>query len=537
MSLFKFNLFEEEDDNLDNYILPIFTEEKRYDDTSFNLNNIVAENNISKLHSNYNVYTTIDNNKNNTSYNAYDNIQNFKTIDYGKIYENNNLIAFDVKTNIDNIFINNLPFEIIKKYSILHTLPLLDNKIIGLNEYQIFLFNKSSSENNYDLIYIYYSNIFSNINYNRFLNLIINYFSNPNEIFKYVNILVDKQNYYYSSIDIVNNQIILNNLIENNIISQDKNNISIIKKNNDNKLFRENKFLLNKLLNPILGYYDNDIFMVLGDYNNEKSILFTNNVKSSINNEEKTNYSIINLPYQPLLFIPINNDNILKIIYKYYDNEYKYNYYIIDNKFELLINNTTFNIVNGYIEFINDGNKYLIFIDNNNIQIRKDNIIVLNINYNNYEEYKKEIYYSIYGTVELIIKDIATLKFQNKIIIGNYTYDVVNQTYHIIGDENYIIKIKEKEIIINNNSYIYYSKNIINYKIYSNNNYIITYDTDLYNNINLSCNQIIKNENSNQPFKQNTQSNILITTKDYVRYKVYNDINNNKKYVFKCKKE
>lgn len=531
MGLFKLNLFEEEDEELNKYILPSFIEEKKYNGDSLILNNIVAENNNSKLHLNFNVYTTINNNLN-LSYNAYNDTQNFKTIDYGKIYQNGELIALDVKTNINNIFlINNFPFELIKKFSLINILPLINNYFIALNEYQIFLFNSS-----FNLIYIFYSNIFSNINYNRFMNLISNYSSQPNQINKYVNILVDKEKYFYSAIDIINDQIILNYKIQNNIIAQDKNNIFIFKKDNDNKLYRDNQILFNKLLNPVLGYYDNDIFMILGEYNNNNVILYSNEIKSSINNIEKTNYANIHLPENPILFIPINKNNILYIIYKYYDNnEEKYKSYTINNKFELLINNSTYHIINNNIEFNNDDNKYLINVDNNNIEIRKNNLIVLSFIYNNYKEFKKYIYYSIYGNIELIINDIAYLNYQNKNIKGEYEYDIIENKYIITKEgttEKYIIEIKGNKIIINNISYNYYSNNIYTYKIYSNDFYKLSYDIDLFNHINISCNQIIK-----EPFKENTQSNILITTKDYLRYKIYYNNSSEKKYVFKCRKE
>ena len=539
MGLFKLLLNEIEDDELDDvYITLTLKEEKTHNEESLTLYDIVSENTSSQLYNNYNIYTTIKPDKINKSYNGYDLDQTFKTIDYEKIYDmNNNLISYDVKTNTENIFINNLPYDLIKKYSILQTIPLINNKIIGINEYQILLFTQTSS--NYNLIYIYNSNIFGNTSYNRYINIISNYYSNTELISKYVNIIEDNDKIYNSLITITNdNKIELSNKEENKIISIDKNNNFIYTTNtlieNNYKLFRDGKILLNKLLNPQLGYYDNDIFMVLGEYNNNNCILFSNEIKNSlIENEEvieQTDYSIIYLS-SPIIFIPIRKNNILQLIYKIIENnEEKYYSYTIDNKFELLLTNTTYTIINNKIKF----DDYVIQTQNNNIQILKNNYIILELSYNNYEEYKRYIYYTIYGTIELIIKDKATLKVKNTINEGDYKYDITTNTYVITtGTEEYIIKITEDKILINGITYVYYSKNIITYKLYSNEEYNILYDIDIYNKINISCNKIIK-----EPmFKENIQSKILSQTKDKVRYKVYNDPNNNKKYVFKCKGE
>lgn len=543
MGLFKLSFNEINNDDLDdNYIMLSFNEEKKYNGDSLILNDIIAENTKSKLYNEYNIYSTIDNNKNNISYNGYEYLQNFKTIDYEKIYDNNDIIAYYVNTNTDNIFLSDLPFEIIKKYSILQTLPLIDNKIIGINEYQIFLFSKM--DDTFNLLYIFYSNIFGNINYNRFLKLLTNYYSNTLNVNKILNIIEDNNILYHSYINIIDNTIELSTKQLNNIIAEDKNNNLIYIKNKteeeeEYKLYRNNKLLLTKLLNPKLGYYDNDIFIVLGKYNNNNCLLFSNEVKD----DNKTNYSIIHLLKnnqikEPNIFIPINKDNMLKILYRTIENnESKYYYYIINNKFELLINNSEYKIIDGIIYFdkVNDNYIYSLFKIDNKIQIIKNNYIVFEFIYDNYEEYKKEIYYTIYGTVELIVKgDIATLKFKELIKSGTYEYNLITKTYIITisETEKYIVKINNKSIIINETSYIYYSNNTITYYNYSNNYYKLSYDIDLLNHINISCNKIIK-----EMYKSNVQSNILITTKDYLRYKVYNDINDNKKYVFKCKKE
>src|SRR5574344_1681882 len=293
--------------------------------------------------------------------------QHFNTIKYGIISDNitddngNNIlkdIIYETTGTITNIFFNYLSYYLIKKYGLLHAEIINDgdNKqwIIANNSYQIFLIYDNVI---YDIVSI------SKFYYHKYslnLNIMSNISSNPEEVIYSLH-YVDNINKDNESIDLENitffnikdnkinfitdktftntdNRNLLAFDTNGNIIYQYPDELGLNSCNIDKSIditLINNQQKINKV------FMVNDLLFSIGNYSlsNDNQIIYGNKIK------ENMTYSVVKLNHISDLFIPLNDtlNNILKIIYRILiDNEIHYYSYVIDNKFELIIDNTTY---------------------------------------------------------------------------------------------------------------------------------------------------------------------------------------------------
>lgn len=486
--------------------------------------------------------------------------QHFNTIKYGIVSDiitddngNNNLndIIYETTGSITNIFFNYLSYDLIKKYGLLHAeiINIGDNKqwIIANNSYQIFLICDNII---YDVISI------SKFYYHKYslnLNIMSNISSNPKELIyslhyvdniKKDNVSFDLENISFfnikdNKINFITDKTFTNtdnkNLlaldINGNIIYQYPNEKGLNSCDINNSI---NITLINNQQNINKVFMVNDLLFSIGSYSSSNEIIYGNKIK------ENMTYSVIKLNHNPDLFIPWNEtNNILKIIYRtLINNEIHYYSYVIDNKFELIIDNTTYTKDSNTItfnksEYDNQSitNYELIELNDNitnKVIIKSNNTNILELTPSNTTESLITIYDTTYGTIKLFTSNNkATLTIGYITIIGDY--DSVNNTI-TSQTEKYILTENNNNLFINEANYPFIKKTIITNKEFYNDTFIISYSIDTNNKGSIRCNR----KTIEQIINNNLQDNILQITKDKVRFRVNKESD---KYKFNYKNE
>lgn len=485
--------------------------------------------------------------------------QHFNTIKYGIISDNvtddngNNTlkdIIYETTGTITNIFFNYLSYDLIKKYGLLHAEIINgDNKqwIIANNSYQIFLIYDNVI---YDVVSI------SKFYYHKYslnLNIMSNISSNPEEVIyslHYVdNINKDNKSFDLENITFFNikdNKINLitdktftntdnRNLLafdtNGNIIYQYPNELGLKSCNIDKSIditLINNQQKINKV------FMVNDLLFSIGSYSlsNDNQIIYGNKIK------ENMTYSVVKLNHNSDLFIPLNDtlNNILKIIYRtLIDNEIHYYSYVIDNKFELIIDNTTYTKEFNTITFNNSPTNYELIEINGKVIIRSNDINLLELTPLNTIESIITLYDTTYGTIKLFTSNNkATLTVGYITITGDY--DSVNNTItSLIPDtsqtKTYTLTENNNNLVVNESIYPFIKKTIITNKEFHNDTFIISYSIDSNNKGSIRCNR----KTTEQIINNNLQDNILQITKDIVRFRVNKETVN--KYKFNYKNE
>lgn len=486
--------------------------------------------------------------------------QHFNTIKYGIISDNitddngNNIlkdIIYETTGTITNIFFNYLSYDLIKKYGLLHAEIINDedNKqwIIANNSYQIFLIYDNVI---YDIVSI------SKFYYHKYslnLNIMSNISSNPEEVIyslHYVdNINKDNESFNLENITFFNikdNKInfITNKTFTNtdnrnllafdtngNIIYQYPNELGLKSCNIDKSIditLINNQQKINKV------FMVNDLLFSIGSYplSNDNQIIYGNKIK------ENMTYSVVKLNHISDLFIPLNDtlNNILKIIYRtLIDNEIHYYSYVIDNKFELIIDNTTYTKEFNTITFNKSPTNYELIEINGKVIIRSNDINILELTPLNTIESIITLYDTTYGTIKLFTSNNkATLTVGYITITGDY--DSVNNTItSLIPDtsqtKTYTLTENNNNLVVNESIYPFIKKTIITNKEFHNDTFIISYSIDSNNKGSIRCNR----KTTEQIINNNLQDNILQITKDIVRFRVNKETVN--KYKFNYKNE
>lgn len=485
--------------------------------------------------------------------------QHFNTIKYGIISDNitddngNNIlkdIIYETTGTITNIFFNYLSYDLIKKYGLLHAEIINgDNKqwIIANNSYQIFLIYDNVI---YDIVSI------SKFYYHKYslnLNIMSNISSNPEEVIyslHYVdNINKDNESFDLENITFFNikdnkinfitdktftntdNRNLLAFDTNGNIIYQYPNELGLKSCNIDKSIditLINNQQKINKV------FMVNDLLFSIGSYSlsNDNQIIYGNKIK------ENMTYSVVKLNHISDLFIPLNDtlNNILKIIYRtLIDNEIHYYSYVIDNKFELIIDNTTYTKEFNTITFNNSPTNYELIEINGKVIIRSNDINLLELTPLNTIESIITLYDTTYGTIKLFT-------FNNKAIltVGYITitgdYDSVNNTItSLIPDtsqtKTYTLTENNNNLVVNESIYPFIKKTIITNKEFHNDTFIISYSINSNNKGSIRCNR----KTTEQIINNNLQDNILQITKDIVRFRVNKETIN--KYKFNYKNE
>lgn len=477
----------------------------------------------------------------------------FNTIKYGIISDNitddngNNIlkdIIYETTGTITNIFFNYLFYDLIKKYGLLHAEIINgDNKqwIIANNSYQIFLIYDNVI---YDIVSIskfYYRK------YSLNLNIMSNISSNPKEVIyslHYVdNINKDNESFDLENISFFNikdnkinfitdktftntdNRNLLAFDTNNNIIYQYPNKLGLKSCNIDNTI---NITLINNQQKINKVFMINDLLFSIGSYSssNDNQIIYGNKIK------ENMTYSIIKLNHNPDLFIPLNDtkNNILKIIYRTLtDDKINYYSYVVDNKFELIIDNTTYTKEFNTITFNKSTTNYKLIEINGKVIIRSNDINILELTPLSTNQSIVTIYDTTYGTIKLFTSNNkATLTVGYITITGNY--DSVNNTItsSIPASQNkkYILTENNNNLFINEANYPFIKKTIITNKEFNDDTFIISYSIDSNNKGSIRCNR----KTTEQIINNNLQDNILQITKDKVRFRVNKESVN--KYIF-----
>ena len=469
--------------------------------------------------------------------------QHFNTIKYGIISDNitddngNNIlkdIIYETTGTITNIFFNYLSYDLIKKYGLLHA-EIINSKdgdnikqwIIANNSYQIFLIYDNVI---YDVVSI------SKFYYHKYslnLNIMSNISSNPEEVIyslHYVdNINKDNESFDLENITFFNikdnkinfitdktftntdNRNLLAFDTNGNIIYQYPNELGLKSCNIDKSI---DITLINNQQNINKVFMVNDLLFSIGSYSlsNDNQIIYGNKIK------ENMTYSVVKLNHISDLFIPLNDtlNNILKIIYRtLIDNKIHYYSYVIDNKFELIIDNTTYTKEFNTITFNKSPTNYEL------IEINGKVIIT--------------IYDTTYGTIKLFTSNNkATLTVGYITITGDY--DSVNNTItSLIPDtsqtKTYTLTENNNNLVVNESNYPFIKKTIITNKEFHNDTFIISYSIDSNNKGSIRCNR----KTTEQIINNNLQDNILQITKDIVRFRVNKETVN--KYKFNYKNE
>ncbi len=486
--------------------------------------------------------------------------QHFNTIKYGIISDNitddngNNIlkdIIYETTGTITNIFFNYLSYYLIKKYGLLHAEIINDgdNKqwIIANNSYQIFLIYDNVI---YDIVSI------SKFYYHKYslnLNIMSNISSNPEEVIyslHYVdNINKDNESFDLENITFFNikdnkinfitdktftntdNRNLLAFDTNGNIIYQYPNELGLKSCNIDKSIditLINNQQKINKV------FMVNDLLFSIGSYSlsNDNQIIYGNKIK------ENMTYSVVKLNHISDLFIPLNDtlNNILKIIYRtLIDNEIHYYSYVIDNKFELIIDNTTYTKEFNTITFNKSPTNYELIEINGKVIIRSNNINVLELTPLNTIESIITLYDTTYGTIKLFTSNNkATLTVGYITITGDY--DSVNNTItSLIPDtsqtKTYTLTENNNSLVVNESIYPFIKKMIITNKEFYDDTFIISYSIDSNNKGSIRCNR----KTTEQIINNNLQDNILQITKDIVRFRVNKETIN--KYKFNYKNE
>ena len=486
--------------------------------------------------------------------------QHFNTIKYGIISDNitddngNNTlkdIIYETTGTITNIFFNYLSYDLIKKYGLLHAEIINDgdNKqwIIANNSYQIFLIYDNVI---YDIVSI------SKFYYHKYslnLNIMSNISSNPEEIIyslHYVdNINKDNESFDLENITFFNikdnkinfitdktftntdNRNLLAFDTNGNIIYQYPNELGLKSCNIDKSIditLINNQQKINKV------FMVNDLLFSIGSYSlsSDNQIIYGNKIK------ENMTYSVIKLNHNSDLFIPLNDtlNNILKIIYRtLIDNKIHYYSYVIDNKFELIIDNTTYTKEFNTITFNKSPTNYELIEINGKVIIRSNDINILELTPLNTIESIITIYDTTYGTIKLFTSNNkATLTVGYITITGDY--DSVNNTItSLIPDtsqtKTYTLTENNNNLVVNESIYPFIKKTIITNKEFHNDTFIISYSIDSNNKGSIRCNR----KTTEQIINNNLQDNILQITKDIVRFRVNKETVN--KYKFNYKNE
>lgn len=569
-------------DVVEGLIIPILT------DIKYNKNdqlldipatNIIAENTLTQIND---IKDNIDSSEfqhkqiTNQIFTSYDSITNtlisfngfnyyssdqhhFNTIKYGIISDNitddngNNIlkdIIYETTGTITNIFFNYLFYDLIKKYGLLHAEIINgDNKqwIIANNSYQIFLIYDNVI---YDIVSIskfYYRK------YSLNLNIMSNISSNPEEVIyslHYVdNINKDNESFDLENITFFNikdnkinfitdktftntdNRNLLAFDTNGNIIYQYPDELGLKSCNIDKSIditLINNQQKINKV------FMVNDLLFSIGSYSlsSDNQIIYGNKIK------ENMTYSVVKLNHISDLFIPLNDtlNNILKIIYRtLIDNEIHYYSYVIDNKFELIIDNTAYTKEFNTITFNKSTTNYELIEINGKVIIRSNDINILELTPLNTIESIITIYDTTYGTIKLFTSNNkATLTVGYITITGDY--DSVNNTItSLIPDtsqtKTYTLTENNNNLVVNESIYPFIKKTIITNKEFHNDTFIISYSIDSNNKGSIRCNR----KTTEQIINNNLQDNILQITKDIVRFRVNKETVN--KYKFNYKNE
>lgn len=485
--------------------------------------------------------------------------QHFNTIKYGIISDNvtddngNNIlkdIIYETTGSITNIFFNYLSYDLIKKYGLLHAEIINgDNKqwIIANNSYQIFLIYDNVI---YDIVSI------SKFYYHKYslnLNIMSNISSNPEEVIyslHYVdNINKDNESFNLENITFFNikdnkinfitdktftntdNRNLLAFDTNGNIIYQYPNELGLKSCNIDKSI---DITLINNQQNINKVFMVNDLLFSIGSYplSNDNQIIYGNKIK------ENMTYSVVKLNHISDLFIPLNDtlNNILKIIYRtLIDNEIHYYSYVIDNKFELIIDNTTYTKEFNTITFNKSPTNYELIEINGKVIIRSNDINILELTPLNTIESIITLYDTTYGTIKLFTSNNkATLTVGYITITGDY--DSVNNTItSLIPDtsqtKTYTLTENNNNLVVNESIYPFIKKTIITNKEFHDDTFIISYSIDSNNKGSIRCNR----KTTEQIINNNLQDNILQITKDIVRFRVNKETIN--KYKFNYKNE
>lgn len=563
--------FEESTSGL-NELIPTFTILKNNsDEITINDKDMIAENTMSKLSSNNYVFTKMkyDNTTLTTySYNAYSagktggviNTNTIKTLKYDEVkYYNDNtkfkaFVSYATRTNFIEAL---LPFDIIKKYSIINVHKKGDY-VIGISEYSVIVFDKNNkiisidyldkingskpssffSKDKYDKLINITSNIDAikiNDNYRLDLILQVDYTSNivslacsfDNGVITYLSNTKWDNSY---------KEAFVQNMVKGYIYYNEKINAETQLTEKTIQV-SGNDYLFNTISNPKSIYLYNDLCFILGTYKTKSVIIYTNNLKTN------ADYAVIYLDKTPSLFIPLVKDDELEIIYQYADTDAttKYRTYRVNNKYELIINNGTYTKSDNVI--IVNNNKYTITDDTtkNEITINKSEseTNTITINYSSKEIINTTTLNSIFGTISLKIDNNtkAILSYINKTIEGTYEY---TNNKHIIKEttSETETKITHTIVIDTSNNYItidtlklkYISMINTTNTLYKSTDYLIDIETDDNKKINVSCTR--RKAEDIFDSNVNVQSKILSLTKGNVRYKVNKDETNNK-YIFK----
>lgn len=485
--------------------------------------------------------------------------QHFNTIKYGIISDNitddngNNIlkdIIYETTGTITNIFFNYLSYDLIKKYGLLHAEIInRDNKqwIIANNSYQIFLIYDNVI---YDIVSI------SKFYYHKYslnLNIMSNISSNPEEVIYSLH-YVDNINKDNESIDLENitffnikdNKInfitdkTFTNTDNRNLLAFDTNGNIIyqypdvlgLKSCNIDKSIDITLINNQQKINKV--FMVNDLLFSIGSYSlsNDNQIIYGNKIK------ENMTYSVVKLNHISDLFIPLNDtlNNILKIIYRtLIDNKIHYYSYVIDNKFELIIDNTTYTKEFNTITFNKSPTNYELIEINGKVIIRSNDINVLELTPLNTIESIITLYDTTYGTIKLFTSNNkATLTVGYITITGDY--DSVNNTItSLIPDtsqtKTYTLTENNNNLVVNESIYPFIKKMIITTKEFYDDTFIISYSIDSNNKGSIRCNR----KTTEQIINNNLQDNILQITKDIVRFRVNKETIN--KYKFNYKNE
>ena len=486
--------------------------------------------------------------------------QHFNTIKYGIISDNvtddngNNIlkdIIYETTGTITNIFFNYLSYDLIKKYGLLHAEIINDgdNKqwIIANNSYQIFLIYDNVI---YDIVSI------SKFYYHKYslnLNIMSNISSNPEEVIyslHYVdNINKDNESFDLENITFFNikdnkinfitdktftntdNRNLLAFDTNGNIIYQYPDELGLKSCNIDKSI---DITLINNQQKIKKVFMVNDLLFSIGSYSlsNDNQIIYGNKIK------ENMTYSVVKLNHISDLFIPLNDtlNNILKIIYRtLIDNEIHYYSYVIDNKFELIIDNTTYTKEFNTITFNKSPTNYELIEINGKVIIRSNDINILELTPLNTIESIITLYDTTYGTIKLFTSNNkATLTVGYITITGDY--DSVNNTItSLIPDtsqtKTYTLTENNNNLVVNESIYPFIKKTIITNKEFYDDTFIISYSIDNNNKGSIRCNR----KTTEQIINNNLQDNILQITKDIVRFRVNKETIN--KYKFNYKNE
>ena len=485
--------------------------------------------------------------------------QHFNTIKYGIISDNiiddngNNIlkdIIYETTGTITNIFFNYLSYDLIKKYGLLHAEIINgDNKqwIIANNSYQIFLIYDNVI---YDIVSI------SKFYYHKYslnLNIMSNISSNPEEVIyslHYVdNINKDNESFNLENITFFNikdnkinfitdktftntdNRNLLAFDTNGNIIYQYPDELGLKSCNIDKSIditLINNQQKINKV------FMINDLLFSIGSYSlsSDNQIIYGNKIK------ENMTYSVVKLNHNSDLFIPLNDtlNNILKIIYRtLIDNKIHYYSYVIDNKFELIIDNTTYTKEFNTITFNKSTTNYELIEINGKVIIRSNDSNILELTPLNTIESIITLYDTTYGTIKLFTSNNkATLTVGYITITGDY--DSVNNTItSLIPDtsqtKTYTLTENNNNLVVNESIYPFIKKTIITNKEFHDDTFIISYSIDSNNKGSIRCNR----KTTEQIINNNLQDNILQITKDIVRFRVNKESVN--KYKFNYKNE